>query len=147
MKVEMLVPTARGNLVTVSDRAQLTEAAKRLGTGRTQLVVACNDAGAMTGVVSKTDIVSRISRCQGSGCTEIIAAVMTRDVICCRPDDALKDVWTLMKEKGVLHVPVVGQDDRPAGVLIARDVLEVLLREVEHEESLLRDYVMGIGYR
>jgi hypothetical protein len=32
------------------------------------------------------------------------------------------------------------------GLLHARDVLEVLLEESEDEESILRDYVMGIGY-
>jgi hypothetical protein len=32
------------------------------------------------------------------------------------------------------------------GVLNARDALQVLLKEVENEESLLRDYVMGIGF-
>ncbi len=32
------------------------------------------------------------------------------------------------------------------GVLHARDILQVLLEESEDEESILRDYVMGIGY-
>ena len=32
------------------------------------------------------------------------------------------------------------------GVLHARDILQVLLKESEDEESMLRDYVMGIGY-
>jgi hypothetical protein len=32
------------------------------------------------------------------------------------------------------------------GVLHARDILQVLLTESEDEESMLRDYVMGIGY-
>jgi len=31
-------------------------------------------------------------------------------------------------------------------VLNARDALQALLEEVENEESLLRDYVMGIGF-
>jgi hypothetical protein len=32
-------------------------------------------------------------------------------------------------------------------VLHTRDVLQVLLDDWEDEESMLRDYVMGIGYR
>ncbi len=32
-------------------------------------------------------------------------------------------------------------------VLNARDALQVLLTGAEQEETLLRDYVMGIGYR
>ena len=52
-----------------------------------------------------------------------------------------------MKEKGVLHVPAIDQNRRPAGVLTARDALQALLKETEYEENLLRDCVMGIGYR
>jgi hypothetical protein len=36
---------------------------------------------------------------------------------------------------------------KPIGVLNAGDALQALLKEEEDEESLLRDYVMGIGYR
>lgn len=147
VSVETLVSSARDRLVTVSDKAPLTEAAARLGESRANLLVVCDGAGIMSGVISKTDIVSRIGRCRGSSCTESVTAVMTREVACCRSGDAIKDVWTLMKEKGFLHVPVVDHDNRPIGVLTARDVLQALLGEVEYEETLLREYVMGIGYR
>jgi len=147
VRVETLLPSARNRLATISDKAQLTEAAARLGDGHTNLIVVCDDAGTMSGVVSKTDIVSRIGHCQGSSCAEMATTVMTREVACCRPDAALKDVWSLMKDKGFLHIPVVDEDNQPLGVLTARDVLQALLGEVEHEETLLRDYVMGIGYR
>jgi len=147
VKVDTLLPAARERLVTISDKAQLTEAAARLGTGHTGLVVVCDDAGRMAGVVSKTDIVSRISQCEGHTCTMMVASVMTRSVASCRPDDSLQMAWNLMKERGYLHIPVVDRENRPLGTLFARDVLQALLREVEYEEDLLRDYVMGIGYR
>ena len=72
--------------------------------------------------------------------------VMTRDVIVCRPGDWLHEVWSRMKERGFKNVPVTDRDSRPVGVLNARDALQVLLEEAENEESLLRDYVMGIGF-
>jgi CBS domain-containing protein len=76
----------------------------------------------------------------------MVASVMTRDVVCCHPGDRLQRAWELMKEKGFLHIPVVDSEGRPLGTLYARDALQALLGEVEYEEDLLRDYVMGIGY-
>ena len=35
----------------------------------------------------------------------------------------------------------------PLGVLNAGDALQVLLQDVQDEEAMLRDYVMGVGYR
>ena len=51
-----------------------------------------------------------------------------------------------MKERKLKNIPVVDKDSRPVGVLHARDVLQVLLEDSQDEESMLRDYVMGVGY-
>lgn len=147
IKVEALLTEARDRLVTISDTAQLTQAAARLGEGRTDLVLVCDATGRMVGVVSKTDIVSRIGQCAGHACTTMVASVMTRNVASCRPTDSLQSAWVLMKEKGYLHIPVIDEDEHPLGTLYARDALQTLLGEVEYEEDLLRDYVTGIGYR
>jgi CBS domain-containing protein len=88
-----------------------------------------------------------MSLCMGCGCSAAAAAVMTKDVIYCRPGDLLQDVWSTMKERKLLHVPIVGEDMKPLGVINARDALFVLLEGSEYEAALLRDYVMGIGYR
>lgn len=56
------------------------------------------------------------------------------------------DVWVRMKERGLKNIPVADQDLRPLGVLNALDILQVLLKESEDEEAMLRDYVMGVGY-
>jgi CBS domain-containing protein len=85
--------------------------------------------------------------CQGCGCTAAAGSVMTKDITFCRPGDSLQDVWSIMKERKLLHVPIVSDDLRPLGVINARDALLVLLEGSEYEEGLLRDYVMGIGYR
>jgi CBS domain-containing protein len=145
MYVESLLPMAREKLVTISDDAPLIEAANLLRKGN-DLLIACGSAGLVTGVITKTDVVGQMSRCQGASCTMAAALAMTRDVVVCRPGERLQDVWKRMKERKSKNIPVVDQDSRPMGVLHARDILQVLLKESEDEESMLRDYVMGIGY-
>ena len=51
-----------------------------------------------------------------------------------------------LRDHKLKNIPIVDEDLRPLGVLHARDILQVLLEESEDEESILRDYVMGIGY-
>jgi CBS domain-containing protein len=145
MLVETLLSAARTKLVTIADDAPLIQAAKLLRAG-TDIVVVCGSTGFLSGVITKTDVVRQISSCQGATCISAAALVMTRDVVVCRPTDWLHEVWSKMKERGFKNVPITDPDSRPMGVLNARDVLQVLLKEVENEESLLRDYVMGIGF-
>lgn len=143
--VEKALSTAYARLVTIADDAPLIDAARLLGAG-TDLVVCCAN-GALTGVVTKTDVVARMGRCEGAGCTVPASSVMTRDVLICRSGDWLTDVWSRMKSRGLKNVPVAAEDGRPLGVLNARDALQLLLRESQDEEGLLRDYVMSVGYQ
>ena len=145
MYMERLLPEAREKLFTIADDAPLTEAAKFLREG-TDLVIVCGRSGLVAGVITKTDIVGQMSRCQGANCTMAASLAMTRDVVVCRPDELLRDVWNRLKERKLKNIPVVDQDSRPLGVLHARDILQILLEESQDEESILRDYVMGIGY-
>jgi CBS domain-containing protein len=145
MYVERLLPGAREKLVTITDDAPLMEAANFLHKG-TDLVIVCSSAGLMVGVITKTNVVGQMSRCQGASCTLAASLAMTRNVVVCRPGELLQDVWKRMKERKLKNIPVVDQASRPVGVLHARDILQILLQESQDEESMLRDYVMGIGY-
>ena len=146
MLVETLMATARARLVTIADDAPLIEAAKLLRAG-TDLVIVCGTEGFLAGVITKGDVVNQISYCLGASCATAASLVMTRDVVVCRPGDWLNEVWAKMKEHGLKNIPVTDRDCRPLGVLNARDALQMLLKEVENEEQLLRDYVMCVGYQ
>ena len=146
MFVEGMLEVAREKLVTITDDARLIEAAKLLSSG-TDLVIVCDSAGAIQGVVTKTDVVRQISVCQGATCMCPVSTVMTRDVALCREADLLQVVSKLMKERHLKNIPVVAADNRPIGVLTARAILRVLLGDAEYEEAQLADYVKGVGYR
>jgi CBS domain-containing protein len=145
MLVESALGGARKRLITISDSAPLIEAAKLLRAG-TDLIVVCGRDGALVGIITKTDVVGQISHCQGASCRTAASSVMVRGVTLCRPGEWLSDVWSRMKERGLKNVPIVDEKARPIGVLTARDALQLLLQESKDEESLLRDYVMCVGY-
>jgi CBS domain-containing protein len=138
---------AHFRLATISVDALLVDVAKLLSYTQISLVVVCDFEGAMVGVITKTDIVRQIGGCHGSACTSAAADVMTRDVAYCRPTDCLPDVLSMMAKRGFVHIPVVDENCKPLGVVNARDALRALFEEEKYEESLLRDYVMGVGYR
>ena len=145
MFVEKLLPAARNQFVMIADDAPLSEAAQFLHTG-TDLVIMCCSAGLLAGVITKTDVVGQMSRCQGTGCIMTASLAMARYVVVCRSGDFLQDVWKRMKDRRVKNIPVVDEDYRPQGVLHARDILQVLLKDSQDEESMLRDYVMGVDH-
>ncbi|MEO6959920.1 MAG: CBS domain-containing protein [Burkholderiaceae bacterium] len=147
MSIHAILPTARTRLVTIQDAAPVIDAAKLLSGKHTSLVVVCSSDGAMSGVVTKADVVRQISTCAGCSCTTMVSDIMTREVITCHPEDNLIDVWATMKDNALRQIPISDRESRPVGLLYANDALQVLLKEADDEDLLLRDYMFGIGYR
>lgn len=52
-----------------------------------------------------------------------------------------------MKERGLVHIPIIDDNSRSSGVIDARNAIRALMAQANYNESLLRDYVMGVGYR
>lgn len=142
--IRAILPTVKEQLVTINSDAPLVDAARLLSKRHTNLVIVCDADGLIIGVITKADVVKQISHCQGCSCTTMVSETMTRDVMSCNIDDSLLDAWLVMKDKGLRQIPIKNTDSKPVGVLYASDALQVLLKEVEYEEILLRDYVMGI---
>ncbi|MGB3537938.1 MAG: CBS domain-containing protein [Mesorhizobium sp.] len=147
MRIDSILSAIHRRLLVIGDDRQLTEAAALLSDDARHMAIVCNAGGQMVGVVTRTDIVRQIQHCQGCACTTLCADVMTKEVVSCAPDQILEDVWSTMKQKRLLCVPVINAESKPLGLLFASDALESLLSEVEYEEDLLKDYVMCVGYR
>jgi CBS domain-containing protein len=146
MLVSQLSSEARKRLITIGAEALLIDAARSLSGEHAELVIVCNSDGKAVGVITKADVVRRITHCEGAACRMTAAAAMTRELISCRPDEPLSDVWNRMKQHGLRHIPVIDDRSRPVGVINARDALQALLTGAENETELLREYVMSVGY-
>ncbi len=145
--VSNIAAAARSRLLAVQADMPLREVARLLSSTQISLAVVCDQEGTMIGVVTKSDIVRQIGHCTGRSCAATVDGLMTRNVISCRTTDGLPDVLSMMQVNGLVHVPVVDTEGKPSGVVNARDALRELLLEGQYEEALLRDYVMGVGYR
>lgn len=144
--ISSMASATRSRLALVEDGAPLLEVAGLLAETQISLVVVCDTAGEMVGVITKTNLVRQIGSCRGAACTSKAAEFMTRNVTFCRLTDDLSEVLAMMQARGLVHVPVVDELRKPSGVLNARDALRELLADGKYEEALLRDYVMGVGY-
>lgn len=109
MIVKELLDEARERLVTIAADALLVEAASALANMRAELVIVCNSSGRAIGVITRSDVVSRISHCEGSAC-RMTAAAMTRELVFCRPDDPVSAVWDKMKQRRLRHIPISTTD-------------------------------------
>ena len=145
--VKHILDDARRRLAVLSREAPITEAAEILANPDTPLVVVCDDQGIAVGVISKTDIMKALARVGADAVKMNTGAIMTHPVFSCDVDQTQQRVWESMNTRSLRSVPVLDDSGRPQGVVYARDLAHALLDEVNEEEVLLRDYVLGVGYQ
>ena len=145
--VQHILDDARRRLAVLTREALISEVAEILANPDTPLVVVCDGQGIAVGVVSKTDIVKVLAGARANAVKMNAGAIMTHPVLSCHVDQTLQGVWETMTAQSLRSVPILDDSGRPQGVVHARDLAHALLDEVNEEEVLLRDYVLGVGYQ
>jgi CBS domain-containing protein len=145
--VKHILESAQRRLALVTGEASLSDAAEILANPTTPLAVVCDGEGRAAGVISRGDVVKVVATA-GVGAWRLNAgAIMTKPVLSCHVDHPLQQVWETMNSRSLRAIPLLDDDGRPRGVVHARDVATALLDELGRDETLLRDYVLGVGYQ
>jgi CBS domain-containing protein len=147
MRVGDIDAVARSRLLTVGVETPLAEVAALLSDSQITLVLVCDESDDIAGVITETILVRQLGFGQADVFSTRAGEVMTREFTACGPADSLTDVLAMMNRHGLIHVLVVDDQNKSVGVLTARDALSALLVAGNQEESLLRNYVMGVGYQ
>jgi len=145
--VKHILDDARKRLAVLDREALVAEAAAILANPNTPLIVVCDSDGLAVGVVSKSNIIRALAGGKGDAVKMNTGDVMTNPVVSCHVDQALQRVWDAMNASSLRSMPVIDDSGRPQGIVHARDLARALLDEVDQEELMLRDYVLGIGYQ
>ena len=147
IRVKHILEAARKRLAVLSREASLFDAARILANRETPLVVVCDDEGIAVGVVSSSHVINVLATAGVDAMAFNAGAIMTKPLLTCHTDEALQQIWATMNSLMLPCAPILDGDGRAQGALHARDVAIALLDEVNYEEVLLRDYVMGVGYQ
>ena len=145
--VKHILEAAQKRLAVLSREAPIFDAARILANRDTPLVVVCDSDRIAVGVISSSHVIKLLATDGADAFGFNAGAIMTKPVLSCHVDETLQQVWAVMNSLTLPCAPILDNDGRAQGILHARDVAIALLDEVNYEEVLLRDYVMGVGYQ
>ena len=148
MLVDTVLKRRSYDVAVLPPTATTAEAAQLLCQQHIQIVVICGPGRQIIGVVTDSDILRAVGRCAGDSgaCRRDLLGLMTRDVVTCRPGDTLDRVVSMMLQRGLRRIPVVGTDGALAGLITMREALLYLYEQAKLDGELLREYFLGIGY-
>ncbi len=125
--IETIETTQRQNreIIAISQYQRITEAASFMDENRVGclIVIADDDDETMVGVITERDILRWISNATPETYFQQVRAIMTRDIVSCKPGTPVSESLELMKQHHIRHMPVV-EKGKAVGMLSVRDLLE-----------------------
>jgi len=120
------------NFVTAAPETSVAEAAALMLARRVSAVLVV-ERGALAGIFTEHDVVSRVIAAGHDPQRVLLSEVMTREPLTVGPQSTLGHALVLMHGRSIRHLPIV-EDGKPVGVVCARDALDPELEDFICEE-------------
>lgn len=115
--------TARmGRVVTVKPNETIARAAEHMRDNNVGALVVIDACGAIVGILTERDVISRSTAAQADPEQMRAADVMTAAPLSCTPRTSAGEAHQLMVAYGIRHLPIV-EDGKPVGMISSRDIL------------------------
>jgi len=132
---------AKGDAVaTTPAGATVADALRALATHGVGALVVSEDGREVQGIVSERDVVRALAERGAGVLDELVASIMTTEVLTCGPTTTVQELAALMTDQRVRHVPVV-VDGQLRGIVSIGDVVKSRIIELETETDAIREYV------
>ena len=141
MTVSAILSQKGRQVVTMGPKQPLREVCETLTTHKIGAVVLIDEHGRIAGILSERDIVKVLADRGAAALDDPVHAVMTRDVVSCAQNDTVGEIMEVMTSQKFRHLPVLDGDDRVVGLISIGDIVKWRLREYEHEQQALHDYI------
>lgn len=100
------------------------------------------DDDQLVGIFSERDYARKIILKGKSSHDTRVNEIMTKQVVCVRPDQSMTDCMALMTDKHIRHLPVLDAD-KIIGVISIGDVVKEIISEQEFIIEQMENYITG----
>lgn len=140
MKIEDVIRSKGGHVVTIPAASTVEELVKLLGENNIGAVVVSSDGEHIEGIVSERDIVRALAASGVDVMQRTVADLMTKDVTTTSPEERIEDTAHTMTYQRVRHMPVV-VDGRLTAIISIGDVVKHRIDQLTDERNHLLGYL------
>jgi CBS domain-containing protein len=141
--VRDVLASKRDSLHTISADATVLQATREMNRHKIGALVVTEDGDHVVGIFTERDVLMRVVAEEAAPADMRVSDAMTKDVICCCPEDDLDEVSAIMKTHRIRHVPVCADDGRVLGMISIGDVNAQYASNAEQTIHFLNDYIYG----
>ncbi|MGD2027155.1 MAG: CBS domain-containing protein [Anaerolineales bacterium] len=141
--VKTILDSKGRDVWSVTPDTLVSDALKVLADKNIGAVLVLDEDGTVAGIFSERDYARKIELEGRTSDETTISKVMTENVICVEPSQAIEECMALMVGKHIRHLPVL-EDGELAGIVSIGDIVKAMISEqqllIEQLESYIRGY-------
>ena len=100
------------------------------------------EEGKLAGIISERDYARKVILKGKSSLDTPVKEIMTKKVVCVRPENTIEECMALMTDKHIRHLPVL-VDDRVVGLVSIGDLVKATIAEKDFVIQQLENYITG----
>lgn len=143
MQLNEILENKGETLFSIDGEASLETAARALTLKRIGAMVILDPHGRLLGILSERDISKAVGARGTEASSTSVANVMTSDVITCQPNDDVHDLFHIMVDNNIRHLPVI-DGGRAIAMLSIRDISRALIHYYESENQDLKSLICSL---
>ena len=136
MKVRDFIKLKNQKPITIGEGETVQTAIKILVDNNIGALPVVDDKDKLVGIVSERDILKECLNNSSTIGTRQVREIMTRYVAIATPDEDLDYATSVMKQKGIRHLPVV-VNSKVTGMISMRDIVNTQLHDIQAEVSYI----------
>jgi len=141
MKVEDVLKKKGRRVFTIKQTETIAALSRALRENRVGAYVVSHNGKSIDGIISERDIAYSLAERRGELHLLPVAALMTKHVVTCSPDDSVQAAASIMHDRRIRHLPVK-ENGELVGIISLRDILEVRLEQIERRSVALKAFVL-----
>lgn len=141
MTVRAILSDKGSKIVSTTPDSTVYDALKTMADNNVGALVVLEE-GRLAGIISERDYARKIVLLGRTSLQTKVDEIMSRKVICARPDQTVQECMAVMTAKNVRHLPVLDHKE-VVGVLSIGDLVKAIISDQEFVIEQLENYIAG----
>jgi len=139
--IKQLLEKKDSEILTIDPNSSVFDAIKSMANHHIgSLIVMQNER--LVGIITERDYSRNVILKGKSSVNTAVKDIMTKNVLCTKPDQTVEEAMALMTDKRVRHLPVV-ENGNILGIISIGDLVKTIISEQKHIIKQLEHYING----
>ncbi len=139
--IKQLLENKGSKILSIDPNSSVFDAIKSMANHHIgSLIVMQNER--LVGIITERDYSRNVVLKGKSSVNTAVKDIMTKNVLCTKPEQTVEEAMALMTDKRVRHLPVIENGD-VLGIISIGDLVKTIISEQKHIIEQLEHYING----